>query len=380
MKRLLSLLLALLLLTGCAFAPSEYASITDHTGVDDAGGDDDALTADDYNSLKQAILSFVRTGTADGSIVVTRYDGDVEADLTQAAYEVSKLDPLGAYAVDYMTHDCVRIVSYYEIRIRTTFRRTKAELDAIRMAYSDPQIAILVQLAVEQGADRLTLRLTDYHEQDFAAITAEYCAARPETVMETPKVSVSVYPDSGESRIAEINFQYNNTLPVRELMKESVATNLNAAAEYIRYRETPEERTALLFTYLTQRFRYTQRETQTPLYDSLCRGVADPEGLATAWQLICDRVGVPCYTVRGIRNGEEHVWNIIADNGYYRHVDLARCVLELGALTLWTDGEMTEYYWNPELYPPCEPVPPPQNEEPPVTEEETEETTGEEDG
>ncbi len=37
--------------------------------------------------------------------------------------EIAREDPIGAYAIDYITHDCTLIVAYYEIRIDITLAR-----------------------------------------------------------------------------------------------------------------------------------------------------------------------------------------------------------------------------------------------------------------
>lgn len=360
MKRILFCLALLLLFTGCAsLAPAEYVSVTPHAGSGEQSGDHDAVTAENYLSLKNAILDFVREGQTEGTIRVTSYDGDVESDLAEAAYEVSKQDPLGAYAVDYMTHDCTLIVSYYEIRVHITFRRTAAEIAAIETIATQAQLEARLQAAVDGYSSRLTLRISSYRDQDIPAIIEEYCAGHPGTVMETPQVTVSVYPDSGSVRIAEIDFLYTEAPEALVAKQRAVQESIDAAAEYIRYRQTDQDKSALLFTYLTERFSYTAGETSTPLYDALCGGVATPLGLAQAWQLICDQAGVECYTVTGMRSGEPYAWNIVSADGYYRHLDLAGCVLEEGVLLLWTDQDMDNYYWNTELYPACEPVPEP---------------------
>lgn len=389
MKRTLFCLLLLLILTGCtSLAPAAYVSVTPHAGSGEQSGDHDAVTAESYLSLKNAILGFVREGQAEGTIHVTSYDGDVESDLAEAAYEVSKLDPLGAYAVDYMTHECTLIVSYYEIRIHITFRRTAAEIAAIETIATQPQLETRLQKAVDAYSSRLTLRLSSYRDQDIPAMVEEYCEANPRTVMETPQMTVSVYPDSGSVRIVEIDFLYTETPEALADKKQAVQESIDAAAEYIRYRQTDEDKCALLFTYLTERFSYAAGETATPLYDALCGGVANPRGLAQAWQLICDQAGVECYTVSGMRSGESYTWNIVSADGYYRHLDLAECILENGSLLLWTDQDMGNYYWNADLYPACEPVPeppelppeenPPEEAPPEETEPPAEETSPEE--
>ena len=390
MKRIILILTLVFLLSGCAAqTATEYVSVMPHVESGSQSDSDDAVTVENYLSLKNAILGFVQEGQSEGTIRITSYNGDVESELTEAAYEVSKLDPLGAYAIDYMTHDCTLIVSYYEIRIHITFRRTPEEIAAIETVSSQSQLEARLQSAVDSCASRLTLRISSYRDPDIPAMVEEYCAANPGTVMETPQVNVSIYPDSGSVRIVEIDFLYTEAPEELMAKQKAVQESLDAAAEYIRYRQTDQDKSTLLFTYLTERFSYTAGETVTPLYDALCGGVADPRGLTQAWQLICDQAGVECYTVSGMRFGEEYTWNIVSADGYYRHVDLAYSVLESGVLNLWTDQDMDNYYWNQEQYPACEPLPeppaepqtepePPQEALPPTGPEKPQEPTVEE--
>ena len=380
MKYLFGILLVLCL-TGCSsLVPNEYLSVTPHADSTPQPVQA-ALTAEDYESLKSAILKLVRTGQTDGVIRVTNYNGDVATDLAEAAYAVSKQDPLGAYAVDYLTHSCTQIVSYYEIRINMTFRHTPQEISQISAASTLAHLKSQLQVAINRCDDHLALRMDNYRDQaqDIPGLVAEYCAANPATVIEVPNVSVQVYPDSGSERIVEINFTYTNTPEQLQKKQEAVQESLRAAAEYIRYRHTDLEKARLLYTYLTERFTYTADETVTPLYDALCSGIADPTGLSQAWQQILELAGVECYTVSGLRGGEPYCWNIFRADGYYRHLDLANCVLHVGAPLFLTDWDMTDYYWNTDLYPACNPVPAPKppaetppQEDTPAAEEEPE--------
>ena len=363
MGRFTAILLLLLLLSGCAAgAGDEYLSLSPHSGAQTQTLDTDAVTVENYQQLKSAILRFVREGQESGVIHVYSYDGDVETELGEAAYEVAKLDPLGAYAVDYMTHECVRIVSYYEIHISITFRRTPQEIAAIQPASTTTQLVTLLNEAIDQYKSRLTVRMGSYEELDFPALVADYCAEHPGTVMEVPAVAVSTYPEEGTVRIVELNFTYTQSAQALRDKAEAVGESVDAAAEYIRYRDTDRGKAELLFTYLMERFTYTTGAPATPLYDALCSGIATPQGLAQAWQLICDQAGVECYTVEGLLDSEPYIWNIIAADGYYRHLDLYRSVFETGSLTLHTDQEMSAYYWTAEDYPACVPEP----EAPPV--------------
>ena len=368
MKRMLLILCCILLLSGCAsLAPDEYLSITPHQNTDVQPPVTDVATAKEYRTLKKAILDQVRAGRTEGVIHVTDYDGVVEDDLRDAAYEVSKLDPLGAYAVDYMTHSCTRIVSYYEIRIYITFRRTAVEIAQIQSISNQQQMQQHLEQALNIQRSRLAIRLSGYRQQEkmIPTMVSAYCTANAAVVMEPPQVTVSVYPEEGSDRIIEINFLYTHTPQELREKREAVWESIHAAAEYIRYRDGAYEKTDLLYSYLTQRFRYQQADTVTPLYDALCGGIADPTGLSQAWQLICDEAGMECYTVYGMKDDEPYTWNILRMGDYYRHLDLAACMLRPGGPVLRSDPEMSSYYWNDELYPVCEFVPEPKQEETP---------------
>lgn len=355
MKRLLCVSLILLLLTGCTgLTPGAYVSVEPHREQSEVSDSDHAVTAENFGDLRKAILSFVEQGVTDGVIRVTNYNGDVESDAAQAAYEVSRQEPVGAYAVDYMTHECVRVVSYYEVRTHITFRRTAEELRRVELIPSTIQLEERLQQALEEGEPSLVLWMEAYWEQDVEAMAQRYWEEHPELVPERPSVTVTTYPQNGPDRILEIDLDWTYPPQELKLRKEAVGESLNGAAEYIRYRQTEREKAELLYTYLKARFTYEAGTSATPLFAALCEGTADPAGLAQAWQLIFDRAGVECHTVTGVRDGEPCTWNVISVDGVYRHLDLARCLLEDSGLRLLTDEEMTDYSWEPGLCPPCQ--------------------------
>ena len=112
MKRFFLLLALVLLLSGCrdSLVPSEYTVITKQNETSSETATD-AVRAEDYDGLKYALLSLIRAGVQSGVIHVYRYEGDLASDVPLAAHEVWKNDPLGAYAVEYLTTDCNLLVS-----------------------------------------------------------------------------------------------------------------------------------------------------------------------------------------------------------------------------------------------------------------------------
>ena len=352
MKRILPLFLIVILLTGCV--RMSHVSVTPHTEQSDRSENINVLEARDYLSLTAALLEIIKGGHKESRIRITAYEGDVERDIADAVYAVTKQEPLGAYAVDYMTYECVRIVSYYDISVHTTYRRTLDEITAVQRATSTVELEQRIQKALQEGRDSLTLQIAGWWEQDITAMVKEYCLAYPVDILQVPQVSVTVYPDSGVSRILEINFGYTLDGQTMQARKKEVAESIVAAADYIRYRTAEREKAELLYTYLTGRFAYTAGRSETPLYGALCAGIADPEGLSVAWQQICRRAGVNCHTVRGTLDGEAYTWNMVCLDGVWRHLDLAKCVLSGSGLSLKTDAAMSGYEWPTDEYPACE--------------------------
>ncbi len=350
-----ALALLCLLLSGCSrFVVQEYETVSPHAEQHVAAVDEDALTAQNYLSLKNAILSFVENGVENGVIRTRDYSGEVEEDLAAAAYEVSKLDPLGSYAVDYMTHDCARFVSYYEIHISITFRRNVEQIRAIRRVSSNAALPELIDQAMAAYEPALTVRLSYYDGQDVEALVRDYYAFNPGKAMELPDVTVNVYPESGYVRIVEVLFAYSESAESLLQKQEAVASNVRAAGEYVRYRSTGAGKLGLLYTYLQERFRYTPGLSATPVYSFLCEGVAGDEGCAKSLQLICEQIGLECYTVSGNRSGEPYCWNVVNVDGGYRHIDLFRALAEEeSSLPFYADGELDDYYWDREAYPEC---------------------------
>ncbi len=355
MKKLLCLALLALALTGCSrIVAREYRSVTSHVDQHAARVDEDALTAQNYLSLKNAILTFVEGGVEHGVIRTHDYTGDVEKDLAAAAYEVSKLDPLGAYAVDYMTHSCAQIVSYYEIQIEITFRRTLGQIQSIERIGSGTELPALLEKTLAAYAPALTVRLGYYEGQDLEALVRGYYEANPATAMELPEVTVNLYPESGHARIVELLFDYSEPPETLLEKQDAVATSAHAAGEYVRYRDTERDKLQLLYTYLQERFAYRSGESSTPVYSFLCEGVASNEGCARGLEVLCGQMGLTCETVAGNRTGEPYYWNIASVDGHFYHIDLLRALME-GAetLPLYTDGELTDYYWDTESCPAC---------------------------
>ena len=381
---LLTLLLAAL--CGCSrLVPSSYTLVTPHDTGMKTEQQSDVLTVYDYKTLKNALRTLVQNGVEHGVIHTNQYSGDVEADLPAAVYEFSREDPIGAYAIDFITHDCTLIVAYYEIKIDITFRDVLTPLDKIEYVGSETEANRLLCRTLENYDDHLTLYATYLGKPDYEALVQEYCDAHLKDHTARPELTVTSYPADARNRIVELVFDYPASRLELRSMQQDVAESLRAAEIYVRYCTSETEKAALLFTYLAERFPYQEGSSRTPVYSALCQGVADSKSMAQSWQLLCDEAGLTCQTISGMRGSESYYWNIMQLDGGYCHVDILRDLLGGGTLRLRYDEDMTgEYYWDQPQTPACpapvpEEEPPAEDPEPPSEEDPAETPPSEED-
>ena len=57
-------------------------------------------------------------------------------------------------------------------------------------------------------------------------------------------------------------------------------------------------------------------------YSALSSGSSACAGYAKAFQIVCERTGIPCYYITGESRGRSHAWNIVNIDGKYYNVDL----------------------------------------------------------
>jgi len=380
MKRTLALILVLLLLTGCSLSQKEYQVKKPHIEADPTALPA-AIEVSSYDQLVDALLQFISAGRETGSIRTVEYGGNVEEDLVLAVHETTRENPVGAFAVDYLNHTCVKIVNYYEIKVNITYRKAIYEIEELVTIEKEDQIRSHVEWALQNFRGRIAMQMPESYTYDIKALISHFYMENPEYLVEIPQIMVMVYPEKGPERVVEVEFQYTHTTEELQQMKGDIEESVSAAAEYIRYRDTDRDKVTLLYTYLSERFGYRTAETTTPVYSALCSGVADPMGLACGFAMICKTAGVECHVVEGLLGGKAHFWNIVSDDGDFRHVDLSKSMDPEGTFRLMTDWEMSEYYWDTEQYPICvaieEPTEDPQEEPTEEPEDPTEEPSEE---
>lgn len=371
--RLTALTLALCTaLSACSrFVPSSYTRVSAHSQTQAEQQDSNVVNVGDYAGLRRAIRDFVRGGVEHGVIRAQQYTGVLEDDLAAAAYSVAREDPAGAYAVDYMTHECTLIVSYYEIHVDITFRETKTALSDIPYVSNTRDLERRLRESMDNYDPALTVYAGYAQEPDYAALARDYYEENLDRLMAMPEVTLENYPQGATPRIAEVSFAYPEPSRTLESMAKQVADTLSAASVYVRIRESDWDKMQLLYSYLTERFSYTERETKTPVYSLLCEGYATSWSMAQSWALLCREAGLECQVVEEQRDGEDYWWNLISLDSQWYHLDLMQDVLSQTGLKLRYDEDMADYSWDREQYPAC---PAPEEPEAPTGEESAPET------
>ncbi len=362
MKRTLRALLAwalalvfLLGLTGCgSIFDRRYSSVTTHQEQAAAEEDSSILRAENYADLVSCVQHFVSLGQTTGTVHVYKYSGDIASDLEAACTEVCTEDPLGAYALYSITYEYSRIISYYECTFTFVYRRSAADIASIVSAYGNGTIRDLIQETLAAFSTSLTIRTASFYTESarLYALVQEAYYASPGTALGYPGVSITVYPDSGETRIVEFTFSYAGSQAVLTQQAGEVA----AQAAALVGQDTAGDGTVawLLYSRLLGQCEY-QPDGPSDVYSALCLGGADSEGLALAYNLLCQQAGITCVLVQGTLEGQPHCWNLITlDDGVSWQVDLTRNDPE--TQFLYNDAAMSAagYNWSQEDYPSCE--------------------------
>ena len=383
MKRLIPLLLLFLLallLAGCkGLYPNEYLYQAEHEApyaykevvTTVAETKSPPPEAADYYELRSIVRSFVLEGTEHGQIRITDYDGDLEQDLRRVSRYLISEDPISSYAADYI--NCEREETSYGwlVRVDAVYRRSANEIASIRSVRGRDAAQQAMFSALRELQSSVTLQISGYVREDFAALLTDYCLQHPEALPEIPKISVAVYPDSGNVRVVEIHFIYQSDRETLRGMKTETESNLSSAYSYIRYSRTDQRKLQLLYSYFTNRFSYTVAKSGANPYTLLCQGVSDSRSFASIVRYLCELDGIEARLVSGHKNGLIWYWNIVRLEDRWVHLDYQTDVTAGEGLHLYSDDEMKQYSWDMTKYPACEPVQPEESEPLPTEETET---------
>ena len=345
MKKLLVLLAAVCLLSGCSWMDGSYLSITPHRNQS-AGTQSINVSAANYLQLRTALEDMVTSGTETAVINVAGYRDDLVADgIANAALFAAERFPLGAYAVEEISYEIGTSGGKPAISVNISYIHGRAQIRKIKNAGNMDSAKQLILEAMDECSDSVVVLVSNYNAMDFVQLAEDYAKDTPDTVMEVPRVSVGIYPDAGASRVLEVKFQYETSRESLRQMQQQVRRTFESAQLYINSDAADAQKYAQLYTFLMERFDYDVQTSITPAYSLLSHGVGDCEAFATVYAAMCRQAGLECHAISGTRDGQSWHWNIIRVDGEYYHVDLLRCS-EAGGFRKWTNEEMRGYVWD----------------------------------
>lgn len=346
-KTILALLLiCTLLLSGCAsMLERDYLSVEPYD-PESAGDNPSALRVESYWDLVDAILYLVSIGEEHGVLSLYNYTSqDVEADLARACGEVVQEEPLGAYAVDYIRHDCSFIVSYYEANIYISYRRSPEQIDSIVSVTGANAIRQELSKTMSSFSTEAALRISYFVEDEayIQELVRQAYYDSPSTALGMPEVKVALYPAVGYQRIVEINLTYPENLSTMRRRSQEL--------KELAQSQMPQVPTAENLYAALDGVAVHERTGRSTAYDALTGGVVNSEGAALAYKFLCDQAGIECHIVQGELNGRSHFWNIVLNNRQvYQHVDLTAELFSLSDHQLTDAGS---YKWDSMEYPSC---------------------------
>lgn len=360
MKRLCAILLALCIMLGmsaCAsvFTKEYYWSQSYSDQSQEYSGEEREIKS--YSMLRTALMRMVEKGEESASFRFGSYSGSLIDDLAAVCVEVKNETPLGAYAVEDISYDTSRIVSYYTADISIRYSVSAEDIASVVVVSGLGEFGEHIRSAMASGTGKTVVEVysSAVNEEYILGLVEEYYYAEPTLTVVLPKVRVSGYPESGTERIYEISFDYGDAAEGLEAMKAELLSEIEDLAAQVG--EGDELGKALRCARLLSALPAGSALYADTAYGAIVEGGREPMGLALGYKVLCDRVGVECIVVRGETSEggmRGHAWNIIGIGGEYYHVDISRFADSPEKSFLLSDGDIWgDYFWVKEDYPAC---------------------------
>ena len=342
------------MMSGCGtWMQGSYVSITPYMGQTGSNEQDSAWISN-KEQLLDAVRHMINRGITDDVFFIRDYaESDLSTDMILARYAIMSSDPIGAYAVQDIVFEVGVNAGRSLLVVRVDYSRQKSEILQLKRLKDMESSRNEIADALNQMDPELVFYVENYDEVDFVQVVEDYAKANPDLVMELPQVSATVYPTSGDQRVVELDFTYQNSRDELRKMQSQVKQIFESAKLYISGDESTYQALSHLYVFLMERNNYRIGTSITPAYSLLRYGVGDSKAFSMVFAAMCSKTGLECMTVSGTRNGEPWFWNIVKDGDRYCHVDILRCA-EQGTFRERADAEMYGYVWDYSAYPVCE--------------------------
>ncbi|MCM1150069.1 MAG: hypothetical protein NC319_08335, partial [Butyricicoccus sp.] len=220
-KRILLILTALALMlsaSGCtSIFASDYYYVSEYSEGTESSGGLTGTEIKNYAQLRSAISEMVNGALPGGELSFSGYTGPVRDDMAAVCYEIGTQTPMGAYAVEDLSYEINRIVSYYTAQISISYKRSLEEIESVVLLNGVSSLKSYLTDAIGGHSEKLVLRIfsSTVNEDYIKAIVSGAYLDNPLVSAREPAVSVTGYPAEGVNRIYEIGLDYG--MDAREL-------------------------------------------------------------------------------------------------------------------------------------------------------------------
>ena len=194
-----------------------------------------SVAVQNYLVLKLAINKLGAAHEERGSLDFSGYDGEnIRDDLASACNDVRSETALAAYAVDYISYDLDRLVSYYEAEVFIYYLHTAEELDAIVSTGTVSGLNDAISAALDEMSTGLVVMVNapGASEAEVADYVTEAYFADPLSCVNRPVADVTMYTGGGLQRIYEISLDYGASSPTLSSRKDILEGDLRYIAEH----------------------------------------------------------------------------------------------------------------------------------------------------
>lgn len=216
-----------LLLTGCtSLLERQYVTSDLHTSKFWESEAADTLRAENRQDIVNDLLLLISQHKTSATIRLYNFTDDVTVADTvqQATTEVRQETPMGAYAVEYITFSIHAQRGYYEIDLLISYRRTAEQMKAVVNATSAEAVYNLLEAAVEEEKEELSVRVGYWDESSRETIETAMATLRSERGIEAePYWAVNYYPNEANAGLVE--FLLDAPPPETEQVEETEQKN-----------------------------------------------------------------------------------------------------------------------------------------------------------
>lgn len=350
MKRQVSMLVLIVLvsafLSGCGlWMDGTRVSVTPHL-QQNVQTKDELVSASTYTDIRNTLKDKIGAGETNGVISVSVIDEETARYYMDTSIQyLRKNDPVCAYAVEDVSYDLAVNRDETVIAFQVSYYHPRAELLRIKQTNSVKEASSVISAVLDNCETSVVMMVRRFEPVDFVQIVQDYANNNPSVIMETPKVSVGIYPEQGDERIVELHFTYQTSREVLRDMRERVEPVFTSAELYVKGATQVSDIYSQLYSFLMERYEYRVETSITPTYSLLLHGVGDSRAFANVYAAMCRNAELDCKVVSGTKNGEPWVWNLVRLRGDYYHVDLLQCSQD-GRFRMLTDSEMAGYVWD----------------------------------